>query len=60
MLVLNHILDEDLLDDDDTILADYNLDENIDILDVLQIITLILNENLCFINKYSTKTKSFI
>ena len=49
MLVLNHILDEDVLDDDDIILADYNLDENIDILDVLQIITLILNENLCFI-----------
>ncbi len=48
-MLLDYILEEETLDENILVIADLNLDQNIDVLDILEIVNLILNQNECYI-----------
>ena len=48
IILLDHILEEEILNDNVLIIADFNLDQNIDIFDIIGIVNLILNQSECY------------
>ena len=48
IIILNHILEEEILNDNIFIIADFNSDQSIDIFDIIEVINLILYDIQCF------------